>query len=204
MSMDPLFRIQEEGEGLFKDRGSRFISFAFPVADQEQVDKEVQGVKKRFHDARHHCYAYRLGEYGDTTYATDDGEPSHSAGAPILGAIRSMNITDVLVVVVRYFGGTKLGVRGLIEAYRTGAELALEACPKAEVLHETHFELVFPYERTSELKKILHPFTVKETAASYTDICRLQYAIADDDFPGLEAALINSRFDLKVIEDDLS
>lgn len=106
-------------EGLFKDNGSRFISFAFPVETEEEVKNIVGDLKKKYHDARHHCYAYRLGYLGDKFRANDDGEPSSSAGRPILGQIDSRGLSDVLVVVVRYFGGIKLGIPGLIRAYKT-------------------------------------------------------------------------------------
>ena len=106
-------------EGLFKDNGSRFISFAFPVETEEEVKSIVGDLKKKYHDARHHCYAYRLGYLGDKFRANDDGEPSSSAGRPILGQIDSRGLSDVLVVVVRYFGGIKLGIPGLIRAYKT-------------------------------------------------------------------------------------
>lgn len=102
-------------EGLFKDNGSRFISFAFPVETEEEVKSIVGDLKKKYHDARHHCYAYRLGYLGDKFRANDDGEPSSSAGRPILGQIDSRGLSDVLVVVVRYFGGIKLGSRDLSE-----------------------------------------------------------------------------------------
>jgi uncharacterized YigZ family protein len=200
--MEQLYRIRTEGEALFKDRGSKFLAFALPVKTQEEMTVRLQEIKKRFHDARHHCHAYRLGAYGETTYANDDGEPSHSAGTPILSAIRSGSVTDALVVVVRYFGGTKLGVRGLIEAYRTSAEEALAACQKEAVVHRTFFELVYGYERTSELNRIMHPFAIEQVAASYTEVCELRYAIAEEDFPRLEEMLRNAQFEIKVLEEE--
>ena len=111
--------IAARSEGLFKDNGSRFIALAYPVETEEEVKDIVAGLKKEYHDARHHCYAYRLGYKGDRFRANDDGEPSGSAGRPILGQIDSMGLSDILVVVVRYFGGIKLGIPGLIRAYKT-------------------------------------------------------------------------------------
>ena len=110
----------------FKDKGSRFLAFAYPVQTAEQVKKHVDDLRQEHHKARHWCYAYRLGVDGNQFRANDDGEPSGSAGRPILGQIDSFELTDVLVVVVRYFGGTLLGVSGLIHAYKTSTQMALE------------------------------------------------------------------------------
>lgn len=110
----------------FKDKGSRFLAFAYPVQTAEQVKKYVDDLRQEHHKARHWCYAYRLGVDGNQFRANDDGEPSGSAGRPILGQIDSFELTDVLVVVVRYFGGTLLGVPGLIHAYKTSTQMALE------------------------------------------------------------------------------
>lgn len=110
----------------FKDKGSRFLVFAYPVQTVEQVRKHVDDLRQEHHKARHWCYAYRLGVDGNQFRANDDGEPSGSAGRPILGQIDSFELTDVLVVVVRYFGGTLLGVPGLIHAYKTSTQMALE------------------------------------------------------------------------------
>lgn len=110
----------------FKDKGSRFLVFAYPVQTAEQVKKHVDDLRQEHHKARHWCYAYRFGVDGNQFRANDDGEPSGSAGRPILGQIDSFELTDVLVVVVRYFGGTLLGVPGLIYAYKTSTQMALE------------------------------------------------------------------------------
>ena len=106
-------------EGLFKDNGSRFIARAYPVESEAEIKEIVAALKKEYHDARHHCYAYRLGLDGEPWRANDDGEPSGSAGRPILGQIDSAGLSDILVVVIRYFGGIKLGIPGLIRAYKT-------------------------------------------------------------------------------------
>lgn len=202
LAMEQLYRITTKGEGGFKDRGSKFLAFAFPLNDLSQLEIPLQLLKKKYYDARHHCYAYRLGAYGETTYATDDGEPAHTAGTPILSAIRSANLTDTLVVVIRYFGGTKLGVRGLIEAYRTAAEDALQQAQQEPVLHQTFFELTFPYDRTAELNRILHPFAVEQTDSQYTDICVLRYAIDEQVFPDLETRLTEAQFTVRILETD--
>ena len=118
--------LESPAQAEFKDKGSRFLVFAYPVQTAEQVKKHVDDLRQEHHKARHWCYAYRLGVDGNQFRANDDGEPSGSAGRPILGQIDSFELTDVLVVVVRYFGGTLLGVPGLIHAYKTSTQMALE------------------------------------------------------------------------------
>jgi len=196
-----IYRLTSTSEGEFKDRGSKFFAFAIPVENEEEVAKEVEALKKKFHDARHHCYAYRLGKNGEKTYATDDGEPSHSAGTPILGAIRSFELTHTLVVVVRYFGGTKLGVRGLIEAYRSAAEEAIKANQREEIIEKVFFSITFAYEQTSEVNRLLHPHPTRELEADYTEICRQTFSIRKVDFPPLEHSLKQSPLHWKVIEE---
>jgi hypothetical protein len=117
--------IAAESRGLFKDNGSRFIAHAYPVETEEEVKEIVAALKKEYYDARHHVYAYRLGYKGDKFRANDDGEPSGSSGRPVLGQIDSYGLSDILVVVVRYFGGIKLGIPGLIRAYKTSTADAL-------------------------------------------------------------------------------
>ncbi len=131
--------IASETTGDFRDRGSKFLSFAFPVEDAEQIKTALQHLKKEHPKAVHHCYAWRLGTDGNQHRANDDGEPSGSAGKPILGQIDSAGLTNVLVVVVRYFGGTLLGVPGLINAYKTATAKALQC---ATVIHKNLEEII--------------------------------------------------------------
>ena len=119
--------LSKKGEGVYKEKGSKFLAFAYHVENDEAIRDVLEDIKKVYFDARHHCYAYVLGPERKVFRANDDGEPNHSAGDPILGQINSKELTNTLVVVVRYFGGTKLGVSGLITAYRTAAEEALDA-----------------------------------------------------------------------------
>ncbi|WNJ19832.1 YigZ family protein [Pontibacter sp. G13] len=199
--MGHLHYIEQETTGFLKDRGSKFHAFAYPVKDLADIEKRVQALKKEFHDARHHCYAYRLGMRGETTYATDDGEPSHSAGTPILAAIRSFEVTDALVVVVRYFGGTKLGVRGLIEAYRTSAELALEENPRTAIIPKVIFSIQYPYEKTSDINRILHRHDTEVVEAAYTEMCKQTLSIKVEEFPPLKQAFEQSGYHLEVLEE---
>jgi uncharacterized YigZ family protein len=165
------------GEGLYKEKGSRFFGFAYTVQDEEDVKKRLDELKKRFFDARHHCYAWVLGQEGESYRANDDGEPNHSAGDPILGQIRSRTLTYVLVVVVRYFGGTKLGVGGLITAYKAAAAAALDSASQVTVIMKKSYVLQFPYEATSEVMRL-----VKETDAvvehqEFLATCTLQVGV---------------------------
>ena len=126
LETDEYRTLTKVSEGSFKDRGSKFLAFAYPVSTEDEIKDILQDLRKQYHDARHHCYAYRLGHEKLLYRANDDGEPSSSAGKPILGQIQSYNLTDLLIVVIRYFGGTLLGVPGLINAYRTAAKDAIE------------------------------------------------------------------------------
>ena len=147
--------IQASKEGLFKDRGSKFYGYAFPVTNEEEIKEKIEFLKKQHYNARHWCYAWQLGENYDHYRANDDGEPSNSAGMPIYGQLQSFNVTNVLVVVVRYFGGTKLGVGGLIKAYKNGAKLALE---NSIIIHKTideEFLIKFEYPEMNAIMRII-------------------------------------------------
>jgi len=151
--LDTYQSISGPGEGLFKDNGSRFIAFAFPVESEEEVKTIVDRLKKEYHDARHHCYAYRIGKDGEKWKANDDGEPSGSAGRPILGQIDSAGLSDVLVIVVRYFGGIKLGIPGLIRAYKSSTADALSSAPVTEKIAGEWYRLDFPYDAMPAVMK---------------------------------------------------
>ena len=139
----------------FKDRGSRFIAYAFPINSVEDFKKQLQLLKKEHPKAVHHCFAYRLGLDGNNFRASDDGEPSGTAGKPILNQIDSKQLTNILVVVVRYFGGTLLGVPGLINAYKTATSLALQTIPSVQKPIEIIYELHFDYTKMNEVMMIV-------------------------------------------------
>ena len=143
------------GDALFKDKGSKFIGYVFPVASEEEVKLHVDTLKKKHHTARHWCYAYRIGVEEMRYRANDDGEPNNSAGQPIYGQILSFDLTNVLVVVVRYFGGTKLGVGGLINAYKTSAKLILEEVAIVEKTIDVHFQIIFEYQHMNKVMRIV-------------------------------------------------
>ncbi len=177
--MDPVIKdayksIAARSEGLFKDNGSRFIAFAFPVETPDQVKDIVDSLKKEYHDARHHCYAYRLGYLGDTFRANDDGEPSGSAGRPILGQIDSLGLSDILVVVVRYFGGIKLGIPGLIRAYKTSTADALAAATVIEKVAGKNFRLDFDYMAMNAVMKVLKDMGLPQEGQDFGATCSLR------------------------------
>jgi uncharacterized YigZ family protein len=141
--------------GDYRDRGSKFLAYAYPIHTVNDVKEKLQMLKKEHPKAVHHCYAYRLGTDGTQHRANDDGEPSGSAGKPILGQIDSMGLTNVLVVVVRYFGGTLLGIPGLINAYKTATAQALETASKTDKWIEDIFEINFDYPVMGEVLYLL-------------------------------------------------
>ncbi len=147
--------IASRSEGLFKDNGSRFIALAYPVETESEIKEIVASLKKEYHDARHHCYAYRLGYKGDVFRANDDGEPSSSAGRPILGQIDANGLSDILIVVVRYFGGIKLGIPGLIRAYKTSAADAISNARIVEKTAGRRFRLSFGYLNMNDVMKMI-------------------------------------------------
>ena len=161
-------------EGLFKDNGSRFISFAYPVETEEEVKDIVADLKKKYHDARHHCYAYRLGYLGDKFRANDDGEPSGSAGRPILGQIDSRSLSDTLVVVVRYFGGIKLGIPGLIRAYKTSTAEALDNAGSVEKIAGKWYNVSFGYGEMNQVMKVLKDMDLKQKDQDFGNSCSLK------------------------------
>ena len=142
-------------ETLFKEKGSKFFGYAFPVLIEDDVKNCIEELKKKHHAARHFCYAYQFGIEKTQYRANDDGEPNNSAGLPIYGQIQSFEVTNILIVSVRYFGGTKLGVGGLISAYKTSAQLALEAAYIIEKTIDIHFKLKFNYDLMNAVQRII-------------------------------------------------
>lgn len=164
-------------EGLFKDRGSRFIARAYPVETEEEIKDIIASLKKEYHDARHHCYAYRLGLLGEKYRANDDGEPSGSAGRPILGQIDSVGLSDVLVVVVRYFGGIKLGVPGLIRAYKASAADALSSAVEVEKVAGNWYRAVFSYELMQDFMKVAKDLALPQRAQDFGSGCSVEVRV---------------------------
>ncbi len=172
-AFDAYQSIGAPSQGLFKDNGSRFIAFAFPVETEEEVKEHVAALKKEYHDARHHCFAYRLGYKGDVWRAADDGEPSGSAGRPILGQIDSMGLSDILVVVVRYFGGIKLGIPGLIRAYKTSTADALGQASVVPKVAGKMWTVEFDYLSMNDVMKVLKDMNLIPSAQDFGEKCSL-------------------------------
>lgn len=182
---DAFKSIPAPAQGLFRDNGSRFISFACPVESEEEIKIIVDDLKKKYHDARHHCYAYRLGHLGDKFRANDDGEPAGSAGRPILGQIDSRGLSDVLVVVVRYFGGIKLGIPGLIRAYKTSTADALDRAGCVEKVASKWFKIHFGYDATPKVMKVLKDMDLPQRGRDFGTDCTLECRVrlsAETDF----------------------
>lgn len=155
MDPDSYNTIEKDGEGLFKDRGSKFIARAFPVETEEQVKEILAELRKEYYDARHHCYAYRINPEGEQFRSNDDGEPSGTAGKPILNQLLSKELMNVLVVVIRYFGGTKLGVSGLINAYKTATNEALNNVSIVKRFIYRQIEIRFEYPLMNSVMKLV-------------------------------------------------
>ena len=161
-------------EGLYKEKGSKFIGYATTCYNEYEAKEFLNTWKKENHQARHLCYAYRFGVTNFTTRANDDGEPSNSAGTPILGQIQSFELTNVLIGVVRYFGGTKLGVGGLITAYKSAAKEAIENGIIIEKELQTTVEILFPYEKLPNIMSLLKNIEVQIKTQDFNLDCRLE------------------------------
>jgi uncharacterized YigZ family protein len=172
--MNDLYKtIASSSEGQFRDKGSRFLAFAYHVETEEEIREILVEIRKRYHDARHHCFAWRLGPEMDLFRVNDDGEPSGSAGKPILGQLRSRELTDTMVVVVRYFGGTLLGVGGLINAYRTAASDALDRASIIEKRVEILLQVEFGYQVMNQVMKLVKEYELGMAAQQFDTRCKL-------------------------------
>ena len=177
--MDDLYKTitKPSIETLFKDRNSKFYGYAFPVTEEASVKDFLEFLRKKHHTARHFCYAWQLGTESVRFRANDDGEPSNSAGMPIYGQIQSFDVTNILVVSVRYFGGTKLGVGGLINAYRTSARLTLESSSIEEKTIDDSFQLNFQYDLMSKVLRILKENSITITHQKLEMDCEMIIAV---------------------------
>ena len=185
MEEDTFRTLSKVSESLYKEKGSKFLGFAYPVKSLEEIKAILDELRKKYYDARHHCYAYMLGQDADQYRANDDGEPNHSAGDPILGQIRSHNVTNTLVVVVRYFGGTKLGVSGLINAYKIAAAEALDANEIIEEVVKEEVSIRYSYESTNEVLRLVKEFELDILEQEFTADCRMQLAVRQSKYQHL-------------------
>ncbi len=179
MTSDTYKTIKTISKGTYKEKGSRFIATAFPVSDTEEIRNILTGVRKEYHDARHHCFAYMLGHERETWRMNDDGEPSGTAGRPILGQINSYNLTNILIVVSRYFGGTLLGVSGLINAYKSAAIDALNNATVIECKIREYYSILFSYESMNDVMKILKEEAVEQEDQSFDLKCRINISFSE-------------------------
>jgi len=194
MEEDTFKTISKISEGIYKEKGSKFISFAIPVNTEEEAKQHINDLKKNYHDARHHCYAYVLGGNKSFYRINDDGEPSGTAGKPIYGQILHFDLTNILIVVVRYFGGTKLGASGLLNAYR---ESAKDGLAKADIITKTIddvVEIFFNYESTNEIMKIIKNSKAKKLSQNFGSVCQIIFSIRKNHAENLlqELSKINS------------
>lgn len=174
---DTYTSIKAQSEGLYKDRGSRFLAIAAPVESADEAREIILSLKKEHHDARHHCFAWRIGCRGEEFRASDDGEPSGSAGRQILGQIDSAGLSDILVVVVRWFGGIKLGVPGLIKAYKTSAADAIANAEVVEKVAGKWIRLGFGYASMPAVMSLIKSMSLPMRAQSYEENCSVEVRV---------------------------
>ena len=166
--MDKFHTIKNKSEGSYKEKGSKFIALAYPVNDENEIKQIINSVKKKHYNARHHCYAYIVGK---EFRSHDDGEPRHTAGDPILNQIRSFQLVNVLVIVVRYFGGTKLGKSGLINAYKTASKEALTQAKIIEKIQQCEIIINFKYDGINDVMHVIQNNDIKILDQKYEETC---------------------------------
>jgi len=169
--------ISSSSQGIYKEKGSKFIALAFPVSSEEDIKLQLAVLRKEYHDARHHCYAYCLGYDKSAWRVNDDGEPSGTAGKPIFSQIQSKELTNILIVVIRYFGGIKLGIPGLINAYRTAAREALEQASIVTRTVKEIYEVSFEYPLMNDVMKIIKEEHVDILGQEFENACKIRFSI---------------------------
>ena len=174
---DTYLTIEGKGKGLYKEKGSKFIALAYPVTTEDEIKVILARLRKKYHDARHYCYAYQLGADKKKFRANDDGEPTNSAGQPILGQIKSNNLTNVVVIVIRYFGGKMLGVGGLINAYRTAAADALSDTKIINKTVSDLYELTFAYTIINDVMRLIEEEKLTIVKQTFEADCAIRIAV---------------------------
>lgn len=182
------------GEGYYTEKRSKFFAFAHHVRSVDEVKVLHQQYKKKYYDARHVCYAYRIGPEGEEFRANDDGEPSSTAGKPILGAMLSAEISDVVIFVIRYYGGVNLGTGGLIVAYREAAQDAIAHCEVVEQIVEEQLTYTFSYPMMNSVMKVVKDLQPRIVAQQFDNTCSITLAIRKSEMPRLKASLENLTF----------
>lgn len=190
---DYYYTIEKNATTEFKDRGSKFIGYAFPVGSPEIFKERLNEVKKEHPKATHHCFAYRIGLDGNSFRASDDGEPSGSAGKPILGQIDSRELVNVAVIVVRYFGGTLLGVPGLINAYKSAAALVLQMTPLVQKQVEQELIVQFDYTQLNEIMRVVKQYNSRVVKQEMQLFCSMTIAVPRNRFEEISYTLKEIR-----------
>ncbi len=180
--------IVDHTEGFFKDRGSKFISHAYPVKTEKDVKEILTQLRKDYYDARHHCYSYILNPDKSAYRINDDGEPSGSAGKPIHGQLLSYDLTNTLVVVIRYFGGTKLGIPGLINAYREATRDALDKAKIVTLTVNEYFEIEYEYPLMGNVMRIIKDENLEQINTQFEINCKIEMRVRKNDYPKIEKA----------------
>ena len=193
--MDTYKTISSPAQGVYKEKGSRFLSFAYPVSTTDEVKALVDEKRREYHDARHVCYAYMLGAARTYFRANDDGEPSGTAGRPILGQLNANELTDTLIIVVRYFGGILLGASGLAVAYKTAAAEAIAAANIVEKVVEAHFNITCQYAQLSRVLRLVKEQQLRLVSQQQTDICTLHVAVRQSVADALKKRLSEMAFE---------
>ena len=179
MAGDSYRTVAATAEAACRERSSKFLSWIYPVRSEEEIRERLDALRKKYYDATHHCYAWRLGPHGEAFRSNDDGEPSGTAGKPILGQLLSNDITDCLVVVVRYFGGTKLGVPGLIAAYKESAAEAIAAAEIVERTVDRTVEADFPYVAMNDVMRVIKEEQPKVESQHFDNLCTIRLTIRE-------------------------
>ena len=178
---DSYLTIAEAAEAIYKERSSKFLAYAYPVESEEEIKVLLDALRKEYYDATHHCYAYRLGAQGEVFRANDDGEPSGTAGKPILGQLLSSELTNCLVVVVRYFGGTKLGVSGLIQAYKESTAEVIAASKIVERTVDRIVDIAFSYISMNGVMRIIKELSPRIDEQVFDNLCTMRLRIRESE-----------------------
>ena len=187
---DSYLTIAEPAEAIYKERSSKFLTYAYPVESEEEIKGLLDALRKEYYDATHHCYAYRLGAQGEVYRANDDGEPSGTAGKPILGQLLSANLTNCLVVVVRYFGGTKLGVSGLIQAYKESTAEVIAVSKIIEKTVDRGVKIEFDYISMNGVMRVVKELSPRIDEQVFDNICSMTLRIRESEAEQLIAKLL--------------
>lgn len=198
---DTYYTISSIGEGYLNEQRSKFYSFAHHISSADEALEIVAEYRKKYYDARHVCWAYRLGKNGEEYRLNDDGEPSSTAAKPIYGQMLSLELSDLIVIVVRYFGGIKLGTSGLIEAYRESARLALENAEREAVVEHSKLRITFDYPIMGDIMRIVKESSAAVVNQDFRERCKLDISIRMDDKESLSNR-INAIYGAEIIDLD--